>query len=84
MNNQDTINILLFIINIGAGAIVKGMWDSLKELKSTDSNLAKKVNDIEVLVVGNYVKKDELERYMHAIFNKLDKIFDKLDEKQDK
>ena len=84
MSNQDTINILLFIINIGAGAIVKGMWDSLKELKSTDSQLSDKVNAIEVLVVGNYVKKDELERYMGAIFNKLDKIFDKLDEKQDK
>lgn len=84
MSNQDTINILLFIINIGAGAIVKGMWDSLKELKTTDSHLSDKVNAIEVLVVGNYVKKDELERYMHAIFNKLDKIFDKLDEKQDK
>ena len=46
--------------------------------------LAEKVNGIEILVAGNYVKKDDFDRFTDAIFSKLDKISDKLDNKADK
>ena len=59
-------------------------WDSYKELKKTDKELADKVSAIEVLVAGQYVKRDDFDRLAQAIFVKLDKIMDKLDTKVDK
>jgi len=46
--------------------------------------LAAKVQTIEVLVAGSYVKRDDLDKLTHAIFVKLDKIEDKIDSKVDK
>ena len=43
-----------------------------------------RVAEIEVLVAGAYVKKDDLEKLSNAIFAKLDRIEDKLDLKVDK
>ncbi len=42
------------------------------------------MSSIEVLVAGDYVKKDEYSAMMNAIFAKLDRIEDKLDKKADK
>ena len=82
--NQDFLNWSFGILNLILGGFIKAMWDSYKELKKTDSELAEKVNQIEVLVAGTYVKRDDFERVAHAIFAKLDKISDKLDNKADK
>jgi len=82
--NQDFLNWSFGILNLILGGFIKAMWDSYKELKKTDSELADKVNQIEVLVAGTYVKRDDFDRLAHAIFAKLDKISDKLDNKADK
>jgi len=82
--NQDFLNWSFGILNLILGGFIKAMWDSYKELKKTDSELAEKVNQIEVLVAGTYVKRDDFERVAHAIFSKLDKISDKMDNKADK
>lgn len=81
---QEYINWAFGLINLILGAIIKAMWDSYKDLKRTDSQLAEKVNSIEVLVAGTYVKRDDFDRVANAIFLKLDKISDKLDNKADK
>jgi len=60
------------------------MWDSYKELKNVDSQLVEKVNQIEVLVAGQYVKRDDFDKVANALFVKLDKISDKLDSKADR
>jgi len=60
------------------------MWDSYKELKNVDSQLAEKVNQIEILVAGQYVKRDDFDKVANALFVKLDKISDKLDNKADR
>ena len=82
--NQDLLNWAFGIINLVLGGFIKAMWDSYKELKRVDSQLAEKVNSIEVLVAGTYVKRDDFDRVANAIFVKLDKISDKLDNKADK
>lgn len=81
---QDFLNWIFGIANLVIGFILKVIWDSYKELKKTDSSLADKVNKIEVLVAGQYVKRDDFDRVANAIFAKLDKISDKLDSKMDK
>ena len=77
--NQDFLNWAFGIINLVLGGFIKAMWDSYKELKRVDSQLAEKVNQIEVLVAGQYVKRDDFDKVANAIFVKLDKISDKID-----
>lgn len=82
--NQDLLNWAFGLVNLVIGGFMKAMWDSYKELKRTDTQLAEKVNQIEVLVAGQYVKRDDFDRVANAIFIKLDKISDKLDLKADR
>ena len=82
--NQDLLNWAFGILNLIIGGFMKAMWDSYKELKRTDTMLSDKVNAIEVLVAGQYVKRDDFDRVANAIFVKLDKISDKLDLKADR
>lgn len=63
---------------------MKMIWDSYKALKETDKELAEKVSNIEVLVAGQYVKREDFAAVTNQIFSKLDKILDKLDQKVDK
>jgi len=50
------------------------VWQAVKDLQKADKSLAEKVGAIEVLVAGNYVKKEELAESIKALFAKLDKI----------
>jgi len=60
------------------------MWESLKDLQVADKELVNKVARIEVLVAGEYVKKNDFQDFTKAIFMKLDRIEDKVDSKVDK
>lgn len=82
--DQSILNWFFGILNIILGGFIKAMWDSYKELKKTDSALAEKVNSIEILVAGQYVKREDFSAVTNQIFSKLDKILDKLDQKVDK
>lgn len=82
--DQSTFNWFFGILNICLGIGAKVMWDSYKELKNSDKELADKVNNIEVLVAGQYVKREDFAQVTNQIFSKLDKILDKLDQKVDK
>ncbi len=66
------------------GILLKTCWDAVKDLQIGDVELAKRVAEIEVLVAGHYVKRDELDRSLTALFNKLDRIEVKIDSKADK
>ena len=66
------------------GFIVKAMWDAVKDLQASDKDLADKVSKIEVLVAGEYVKKEEFNSIMLRIFEKLDHIEEKIDKKADR
>jgi glycyl-tRNA synthetase (class II) len=82
--DQAVLNWSFGLLNILFGIIVKALWDSYKELKRTDKELADKVSSIEVLVAGQYVKREDFQNVTSEIFRKLDKILDKLDQKVDK
>lgn len=62
------------IANIALGAFLKWMYDSHKELRDADKDLADKVGKIEVLVAGQYITREEFERAVQRIFDKLDHI----------
>jgi len=84
MLNQDLINAIIGIVGAGAGWWMKTMWESLRELQRADTSLVEKIDAIEVLVAGQYVRRDEVEKLFSAVFVKLDRIEDKLSWKADK
>ena len=84
MDAQTMLNWAFGLTAFFGGIWVRGIADSLKDLKSVDNDLATKVQGIELLVAGQYVKRDELEKLGQAIFAKLDKIEAKIDQKADK
>lgn len=89
--DQQTINYLFTaamslcgLICIMLGWWLNNMWASLQKLQEADSGLVDRVAAIEILVAGQYIRKDEFERLANALFTKLDKLGDKLDNKADK
>lgn len=84
MDEQQIFNIAIAIIGALGGWLMRIMWQSLKDLQTRDDKLADKVGQIEVLVAGNYVKRDDMDRSITAIFAKLDRIEDKISQKADK
>lgn len=68
----------------GFGWFLNNIWSAVKTLQESDSAMAKEMASIQILVAGHYVAKPELESLTRALFKKLDKIEDKLDNKVDK
>ena len=84
MELQQAFNILIGFVMTGFGWFLNVAWSSLKSLQEQDRSLADKVARIEVLVAGEYVKKDEFDRAIERLFDKLDHIEMKIDSKADK
>ena len=81
MDSQDFINLALGAISFLGGWVVKNLQDSMKSLRDADERLTLKVQSIEVLVAGQYIKREDFDRTIEALFAKLDKIENKLDMK---
>lgn len=74
------------LFNLAMGAIggllllmINALRQSLKQLTADDRELEIKVNAIEVLVVGSFVRRVEFDAKIDAVFVKLDSIEEKLD-----
>ena len=84
MDFQVGFNIAIAVIGGLGGWMLNTMWGSVKDLQKADTDLADKVSRIEVLVAGQYVKRDDFDKTAAAIFVKLDKIYDLVQTKADK
>ena len=84
MDPQTIINTAIALVGFLGGWILKVVWEGVKELQAVDRILAEKVNTIEILIAGTYISKQDFDKIAAAIFQKLDKIEDKLDRKVDK
>lgn len=82
--DQVVVNWILGGVGGLMGFILNAVWQAVKDLQTADATLADKVQSIELLVAGSYVKRDDLDRLTMALFAKLDKIETKLDCKADK
>lgn len=72
--------IILGITGFLAILYVKNMDRKISDAKELASSANAKIHTIEVLVAGNYVKKEEHDKMAEAMFKKLDRIEDKLDD----
>jgi CHASE3 domain sensor protein len=82
--DQTIVNWMLAGFGGLIGFLLNAVWQAVKDLQTADKELAKKVSEIEVLVAGAYVKKEEFSTAVTALFTKLDRIEDKIDKKVDK
>jgi RNAse (barnase) inhibitor barstar len=72
------------LINLGLGSILaiigwfaRQLWDAVQDLKGD-------VNSLELHVVENYVKKEDITARFDRIEQLLDKVYEKLDKKADR
>ena len=82
--DQSLVNWLLAGFGALIGFLLNAVWQAVKDLQKSDKDIVAKVADIEVLVAGDYIKKNEFQDNIKALFAKLDKIEDKIDRKADK
>lgn len=82
--DQTIVNWLLAGFGALIGFLLNAVWQAVKDLQKADTTLADKVGKIEVLVAGAYVKRDEFDRAIDRLFEKLDHIEMKIDKKADK
>jgi len=83
-NFQTFFNIAITLIGFLGGWVLNSLKSSIEALQRADTALTAKVQAIEVLVAGTYVKRDDMDKLGAALFAKLDKIENKLDSKADK
>ena len=84
MDFQWIFNIALSLISVLGGWVLKAISQSLKDLQVADITLTDKVQAIEVLVAGQYIKRSEIDTIARQLFDKLDTIRDMLDKKADR
>jgi hypothetical protein len=82
--DQQLFNIVIGVAGALGGWWMKAMWEGLKDLQKTDHELTQQVNNLQILVAGQYMRREEFDKVGQAIFAKLDRIEDKLDKKVDK
>lgn len=86
--SQDLFNWAVGIAGTLGGWWLKAVWEAVRDLQTADKEIVDRVAAIDLLVAGQYAKRDYLESRVSelgaAIFNKLDRIETKLDRKVDK
>lgn len=76
---QTAFNVILGAFSMLVGWLLNNLSQSMRDLTRADSELTTKVQGIELLVAGTYVKRDEFDAKINAMFHKLDSIEEKID-----
>ena len=84
MDFQVGFNVAIALLGILGGWVLRTISESIKDLRSQDEKLSTEVHQVHLLVAGSYVKRDELDWHLTAIFEALRRIEEKLDGKADK
>lgn len=84
MDFQVGFNVAVMLAGFLGGWVLNNLKSSLDALHQADNALSEKVQKIEVLVAGEYVRREDLDKLTVALFAKLDKIEAKIDQKADK
>ena len=68
---QTIVNWVLTAAGTILGFLLNSVWQAVKDLQTADKQLADKLATIEVLVAGEYVRKDEFDRVIQRLFEAL-------------
>lgn len=81
---QTLFNVLISLSAFLGGWVLNSLTASIRQLQKDEKELAEKLQSIEVLIAGDYVKTSTLQATLTALFTKLDHIETKIDGKMDK
>ena len=81
---QVLFNSSFAVILLGVGWLMRVLFETIKDLRDQDKDIYDKVSDLAVTIPENYVHKSDFRELNDRIFVKLDRIENKLDQKQDK
>ncbi len=84
MDIQLAFNIAIGLISFLGGWILNSLTKKLETQDVALISIRDKVQAIEVVMAGTYVKREDLEKVGDALLTKLEQISVKLDTKQDK
>lgn len=84
LDAQILFNLIILLASGLGGWILKSIRDSIAELYKQDKEIMEKVQGIEVLVAGDYVKKADMTEIRNEVMTMLRRIEQKLDQKADK
>lgn len=84
MEAQEIINYLVMLAGGVLGFLLRTVWQAVKDLQDADKKITEKVGELEVVVAGMYMRKDEFTHFSNVFFAKLDKMSDKIDHLSDK
>ena len=82
--DQTILNWILGGIGGLLGFLLNTVWQAVKDLQSADKQLVEKMSQIEVLVAGDYAKREDVYRLGQTLFQKLDHISEQINRKADK
>ena len=81
---QLIFNIVAGIAGFFGSFILKSQWDAIKDGQKDRAELAKDIASIQVLVAGDYAKREDVDRLGQTLFQKLDHISEQINRKADK
>jgi len=81
---QVLFDVAIAVIGVLGGWTLNTVWSAVRDLQVADKALAEKVADIEVLVAGRYITRDEFNNTLNQVFERLDRIRDLLSTKADR
>lgn len=84
MDFQVGFNVAIALLGVLGGWALRSFGEAIRDLRSQDEKLSNEVHQVHLLVAGNYVKREEMDKHLSAIFEALRRIEEKLDGKADK
>jgi hypothetical protein len=82
--NQDIINTLIGIGAAICGWVLRTIWQSMRDLQDADQRLTEKLTRLQVEIPKTYVTKEDFRQVLQEINSKLDRICERLENKQDR
>jgi hypothetical protein len=73
---QVLFDVAIGVIGVLGGWTLNTVWAAVKDLQQADKELAEKVGQIEVLVAGRYVTREDFNQVLNQVFERLDRIRD--------
>lgn len=71
----------LTLASVVGGWFLKVLSDEIHQLREEDKRLADRVNDVALIVAGDYVRKTDFDRFEDALMGRFDRLERKIDER---
>ena len=81
---QTLFNVAAGIAGALGGWWLKTVWEAVRDLQNADMKIAEKVAAIEILVAGRYVTRDDFQRDIKTLFDKIDRLSEVMSRKADR